>query len=173
MRKLFVVMMVAFGISSHAQASLIGDNVQAAVGFNSGPFTVTPASAIVGPGIEFTVSEAFPAFTVDIDASTITLVSDVPTSWVPGDFFELTSLNGVGDIIGFQLLNNGWSGLGVGNISVTPTSLKLDLSGTANDQTDQVVITLLFASAIIPEPATATLGLLSLGGLMLRRRRMA
>lgn len=42
-------------------------------------------------------------------------------------------------------------------------------------QTDAIILDVTFpaSAAIIPEPATASLGLLALGGLMMRRRRMA
>lgn len=55
---------------------------------------------------------------------------------------------------------------------ITARFVRLDVTGVAAGGTNLGMSEIIFYQAI-PEPATVTLGLLSLGGLMMRRRRMA
>ena len=78
----------------------------------------------------------------------------------------------------FGVLNNPWTGGNrwlIGDTHASGPFLKASVDEVAiyHSLLSANTIAAHFAAATIPEPATATLGLLALGGLMLRRRRMA
>jgi len=71
-----------------------------------------------------------------------------------------------------QAANRGWNG-NIDDVAIWNRALTSAEVALIFNNGDGASIRSLVAPPVVPEPATATLGLLALGGLMMRRRRMA
>lgn len=97
---------------------------------------------------------------------------------------SLTAGNATGDVFNFAETGGSWSILtATGGITgFDPLEWQINASGFTNNelgtwslglgnQNNDLVLTYTAAASAVPEPATATLGLLAVTGLMMRRRR--
>ena len=171
--------------TDHASASLVGDNVNAAVVANpSNPFSVSPGSAVVtDPGVEFILgSVVFPSFTsVDVMDSSFRVQNTFGSGfiWSTGATLTLSDLDWVGQngvITGVSLVNViGVSGLDVTDLSFDAHSVTVNLGDSSYSAANSGFDVLLSVShtVAVPEPTTATLGLMGIAGLVMRRRKSA
>jgi hypothetical protein len=143
---------------ARADASLVGDSVTC-----EGDFTCSPSTATVGAGSEFGLSFlGTQSFSVDVEASSITLTFSEPVANSFGGFVttfgDLDS--SAGDIVGFQLVTGGElveQTLFASAVSFTAHSVSINLDGSAWAPGETATISLTFANASVPVPATLLL----------------
>ena len=144
-----VLFLFCFGLfSTPANAGLIGDEI-----FASGDDWLTPVSAIIGAGPEFT----WPSFAqtphqFDFADSTLSIIGEYSAWSGHGDFI----FSGFDDtILGFSVASNtGYSGTIVDNFSLTESSITLDMSsGSCRGG----VLVFDIATTTVPEPSTMIL----------------
>lgn len=177
-----LVAVASLGFSPEAEATLIGDTVDARV--TNGVFDAINGSAVVAdPGVEFFAFIQFPIFRIDVGADTITLLhppsgsagleSSGPWYWSIGD------LDFVGQpgrqIVDVQLVDS--LDFTVNSVSFTADSV--DFGGTVsttglNRPTAFATYRLITSDAsatAVPEPTAATLGVIGLAGIVLSATR--
>jgi hypothetical protein len=158
--RLIQTLCLAVGLfSASAQASLVGDTINA-----SGNF-LAPASATIGVGAEFNFANGYVLF--DFGASTLTIKNTIGNlSW--GDFGYYTFSGFDDTITGLSIAsNNGFAGDPLSSFSFNAHSITLHWgngSATPNAQ-------LVFNINAVPEPESLLLvGTALLAALGLRRR---
>nr|WP_194954705.1 PEPxxWA-CTERM sorting domain-containing protein [Sphingopyxis solisilvae] len=164
--------LVALPMSTPAQAaSLIGDTVTCTQTNSLSTFSCSAPSATVGAGQEFGVGAGQSAFSLDFDATSLTI------SNVSGGIITLgqtiIALNNISNAFtSTSFLNSTISGFDASDVSLSNGLLTLDFRGTSWQASSTASIALATAAAV-PEPATwATmlLGFGLIGGIMRRRR---
>lgn len=142
-----------FGLPAHA--ALIGDTINATGG---GSFGISPASATIGAGVEFTSVSGFVNF--DFGVSTLMLTENAGginwTGPVPGPLAFVFS--GFDDIItGFSIASN--TGFSLSNSTFTSNSLTVDLGFPGGASAGAVLIfdIALAAPNAVPEPGSMVL----------------
>ena len=163
-----------------AQASLIGDSIagvfqapNAIPGDNlwddvGGATTATPITAVVGAGVEFSVTLGF-TLTADLGPASLSLAMDTGSGGFIGDdlIYDFTGLDLPGSIGNVLLSSSDLSGV---TFSFDDHSIHVEipnqtvLGGTVTVNFDIV-------AAAIPEPGTLALLGSALAGLALVRRR--
>jgi hypothetical protein len=160
---------------ARADASLVGDSVTC-----EGDFTCSPSTATVGAGSEFILSFfGEDEFSVDVDASSITLTFLPEEANSFGGFVQtLGDLDSsAGNIVGVQLVTVGElveQTLFASAVSFTAHSVSINLDGSAWATGETATISLTFANASVPVPATLVLlasAVASLGAVRTCRRR--
>lgn len=142
-----------------AEASLIGDSVTC----TAGNLTCTPTTAIVGGGTEFVLSQIGGLFSVDVAASSITLgnIAEVGLQVDNGvgffpSFGDLDS--SLGDLVGVSVTTSaGVIGIDASDLSFTADSVTIALDGSRWPEGSTATISLIFAAAAVPVPATLLL----------------
>ncbi|MDX2039592.1 MAG: PEP-CTERM sorting domain-containing protein [Isosphaeraceae bacterium] len=182
MRTAFVglVGLVVLGLAGSAQAStLVGDTVSAFFeapnelpGLNLFNFTGSPESAVVGPGVEFSVA-LNAIFSADIAASSITLgitgiFGEIGDSLIY-TFTDLDFDTGA-TIAGVSISSTDFSGVTFG---FTADSITVNIPNQGLPLNFQSVVLDITPTSVVPEPATIGLsafGALALVGLARSRR---
>lgn len=189
---------ILMGMSSGAQATLIGDTVGCSVTDlnpnNPAHSCDVSGAVVISPGAEFEiVADPFGnAFSIDLDEETITIRHiTFSSSGGAATDFELTlsdlhwllptgGIDPDGEVLGIQSLttNIGVAGLSVGDITFDAHSITIDFVGT-NFSTSllprgirpEFVIDLRTTHDVISEPGALALFGLGLAGLGFMRRR--
>ena len=165
-------MLLLCSVPRAVEASLVGDSVTC-----TGPsgLVCDPPTATVGAGPEFSLwfgtpgrPNSFIDFSVDVDASSITLTVVLPGGVNLGLQSGTTTFGSLdssaGDIVGASLLTSGLSGIDTSDLSFTAHSVSLDINGIWNAG-GSATISLAFANAAVPEPSTLVLLASAVAGL--------
>lgn len=174
-------------ISTHANAGIVGDTVNATYYFPDASSPYSPygdvPNAVVGSGIEFASgSNLYPYSYFDVDLSDggvlVTFVQDAPYSggrywWESSISFnglKLTNLTKSFDSSTFSSSTN--TGFGESNFNWNGDTLSFNWRGVHFSPGDQIVIT---STAPVPEPETYAMLLAGLGllGLTARGRKQS
>ena len=169
-------------IAGTAHASLIGDEVTASITGTLG--TWTPATAIVGAGIEYILIKTNVTFTADLSADALTvtyentsLFPDVTVGAQTFLFEDLDWVGMTGSIIGLVEISNNFPGLGMPiTTSFTSDSITLDVAQTNTNPGDLFSATYSIVATDqqpIPEPSTMLLFGTGMLGLIAYARRPA
>lgn len=186
---LFVVLstVALLGFAPAAQATLIGDTVNARVTNINGLEAINGSAVVSDPGVEFFGVFTIPSIRVDIGADTITLLQTLTTSLSLNESavqftWQISDLDFVGqpnhEIVDVQLIdsvNFTVSSLSFTADSVTfgPTTSSVNPGQPTAFASYRLITRDASATTAVPEPATAGLGLLGLMGLgmAITRRR--
>ena len=175
-----LMMVMAVGsLAGQANATLTGDTVNFLLEDSLESIAnVIPASAIVGPGVEATITPGL--VSVDLDDSSITLTALTTILFNGDEVLTISDLDWVGTpgrIVGFGL-NTNITGLTESDISFGDDFVRIVLGNDLQTVTGNTAVIDLEVvhdnNNAVPEPITATLGLMGLGVLgMATRRRVA
>lgn len=171
--------MVAFGLilaiqDGTANASLVGDTVSCSdTVFNA----CTPASAVVGAGIEF--SQYISYINIDLTGSQLILSNSQPTTSIDLAFagvLTLSDLNWIGlpaaFVSGFAINTiSGVANLTAADLSYTADSVSIDLNQTIFDVLSSVTFDIFFSTTTVPEPSAIALFSFALVGLVIAMKR--
>ena len=156
----------AFGVTTGAHASLIGNTITAT------GTSVSPGTAVIGSGIEF--SGIFDYINFDFGASTLTLTS--PISGVSWSGFGDYVFSGFTDVItGLTIASNkGFSGDVITDFSFGAHSITLNMdAGRAQNKNAELVFNIATAPTNVPEPGTVAMFGLGMLSLVASRRKPA
>ena len=156
---------------SHANATLIGNTITAE------GITLTPNSATIGSGVEFTGFNDLMNFDFGANTLTITAVTDGPGVISAWSGFRNFVFSGFSEAItSFTLASNtGFAGSIVDHYSFTSTSITLDMSDGSKPgpPSSEIVFNINSAGTPVPEPGTIMLfGFGMLGLAVYGKRRM-
>ncbi len=168
------------GLATQAQATLIGDMVNFELTDNPS-FSVSPNSALVGAGVEAQIikNDSSTDFDIDVDDASITLTALHDNSFDGSEALRISDMDWVGSpgrIVDFGLNINGVFGLFDSDIAFGDDFVIIVLGGTSWDPGDSAVINLEvdhdpLSNNAVPEPITATLGVMGIGALAGASRR--
>ena len=135
---LLLALVTSMAVPSVSQASLLGDTVTSTpVATDPLHWDSSPASAVVGPGIEFNLIfiDLVSIFEVDVDDSTIELIAPFGGNLLAEQFVytlgDLDWLPSPGSITGVNILDNtSSSGIDFTNISFTSDSVSIVLTAS-------------------------------------------
>lgn len=169
----------ALGFSSTAQAALLtGVTLGCGTGAGSIPITCTPASAVVGAGVEFTFPIAAQPFSLDIDADGFVLLSYNGTATLNLNatyVVRLTdTLSGAAPFIDFNLLTaTNVTGITPFDLSFTADTVSVNMGTNAVWSPNSSLRMQILEATAVPEPGSIALLSLGMAGMaiMTRRRR--
>ena len=160
--------------SSATQATLIGDTVTCS--FSGGGITCSAPSAVVAPVVpEFTLDGGPPIFSVNLEASSISITALINTANGGGISLALGSLDddSGGNIVGIaNFATSNTTGISASDVSFTAHSVTFDLSNSTFDGSASFDL-VIARPAAAPEPAPLALlavGLAALGAIRRRKR---
>lgn len=144
-------------MSAPTSADLVGDRVDFAL-TPAGPITVSPSSAVVGPGVEAGLMFlGAPLLAIDVGSSDVSLTSFGGIGFAPTTL-TISDLDWVGQpgvVTGFTITNNDLgAGFDNSNVSTTADSVSIlfDQAWAANDN-----VTITLTTQHVPEPSSLLL----------------